>query len=201
MANTPAARAIDFHHHDEKFTCQPSVFPVTTDHSPHSHLLMKKLLLLSLLSISIASSTLAAESLGDLARSSGQDWVAGKWVSSDGAASLTYEWILDRHAVSMSFKMGSRESSGLLTHTPGTETVNFTAADNAGGITTGVWSEEGGNLVLKLKHTEAEGKVINMALEHIKTDADTMTVKVYEITASGALESSPKLEMIYKRQK
>lgn len=162
---------------------------------------MKKLLSISLLSISMACSTLAAESLGDLARSAGQDWMAGKWVSTDGGASLSYEWILDRHAVSMTFKMGSRESSGLLTHTPGTETVNFTAADNAGGITTGIWSEEGGNLVLKLKHTEAEGKVINMALVHAKTDANTMTVKVYDVTASGALESSAKLEMTYKRQK
>ena len=162
---------------------------------------MKKLILLSLLSISLASSSIAAESLGDLARSSGQDWMAGKWLSADGSASLSYEWILDRHAITMTFKMGSRESSGLLTHTPGTETVNFTGADNAGGITTGVWSEEGGHLVLKLKHTEAEGKVITMAIEHIKTDANTMTVKVFDVTASGALESSPKLEMIYNRQK
>ena len=33
------------------------------------------------------------------------------------------------------------------------------------------------------------------------THADTMTVKVYGLTASGAMESTPKFEIVYKRQK
>lgn len=162
---------------------------------------MKTFLLLVQSALLFTAPLLSAETLGDLARQSGQDWMMGKWESVDGRASVSYEWKLEKNAVGMKFKMGERESEGMMMLQPGTEVVTFTAADNAGGMTTGIWSEHEGHLILTAKHKASEGNEINMAFEHIKTDADTMTVKVYGLTASGAMESTPKFEIVYKRQK
>jgi hypothetical protein len=40
-----------------------------------------------------------------------------------------------------------------------------------------------------------------MAAEHIKTDADTMTVKLYKVDSSDKPEGDPVREVVFKRQK
>lgn len=147
-------------------------------------------------------SLLRAETLEELAKASGTEWMIGKWATEDGAASISYTWKLDKHAVGFSFKMGERESEGMMVRKPGTEkTIVYASADNTGGVSTGHWIEFNGHPTLVIKATKADGTETKFATEHIKTDADTMTVNLCALDDDGKPDSSRSREVVFKRQK
>jgi hypothetical protein len=162
---------------------------------------MKTILLLSLLALAPLSSPVRAESLGEMAASAGVEWAMGKWASEDGNVSLSYTWRLEKHAIAVTFKMGEREAEGMMMLKPGTKDVIYGAVDNKGGLTTGKWIDFNGVPTLVTTHTDAEGNERKMAAQHIKTDADTLTVKISGVDSDGKPDESQSREVVFKRQK
>ncbi len=158
-------------------------------------------LILALLSFIPAHSNVRAESLSEMAASAGVDWIIGKWATEDGNVSIAYTWKLDKNAIGVTFKMGDRESEGLIMHKPGTKDVLYGAADNKGGMTTGKWIEYNEHPTLISTLIQADGTERKMATEHVKTDDDTMTVKLYAVGDDGKPDASQSRDVVFKRQK
>ncbi len=158
-------------------------------------------LILALLSFIPAYSNVRAESLSEMAASAGVDWMIGKWATEDGNVSIAYTWKLDKNAIGVTFKMGDRESEGLIMHKPGTKDVLYGAADNKGGMTTGKWIEYNEHPTLISTLIQADGTERKMAAEHVKTDDDTMTVKLYAVGDDGKPDASQSRDVVFKRQK
>ena len=158
-------------------------------------------LILALLSLIPAHSVVRAETLAEMTASAGVDWIIGKWTSEDGNISISYTWKLDKNVIGVAFKMGDREAEGMIMRKPGSSDVIYGAADNKGGMTTGKWIEHNDHATLVTKHTEADGTEKKMAAEHIKTDDDTMTVKISAVGDDGKPDESKSGEVVFKRQK
>jgi hypothetical protein len=164
---------------------------------------MKTILLLAgLLTLSpLTAPVLRADTLAEKAKKGGTDWMIGKWATEDGKASISYTWKLGDNVAAVAFKLGDRETEGMILQKPGTDTVIYTAADNKGGMTTGEWISHNDHPTLVSTHTDTEGKEVKMAAEHVKTDDDTMTVKLYRVDSAGKPEGDPVREVVFKRQK
>lgn len=160
------------------------------------------LLILAFSSLVPFAANLRADTLEELAKASGTEWMIGKWATEDGAASIAYSWKLDKHVIGVTFKMGERESEGMIVRKPGEEDmVVFGSADNAGGTSHGRWIEFNGHPTLVVKATQVDGTEREYATEHIKTDADTMTVNLCAVGDDGKPDTSRSREVIFKRQK
>ncbi len=162
---------------------------------------MKTILLLTLFALAPLSSSVRAESLGEMAASAGVEWVIGKWASEDGNVSLSYTWKLEKNAIGVIFKMGEREAEGMIMVKLGTKDVIYGAVDNQGGLTTGKWIEYQGNPTLVSTHTDTEVNERKMAVQHIKTDDDTLTVKISGVDSDGQPDGGQSREVVFKRQK
>jgi len=162
---------------------------------------MKTLLLLSLLALASPASSARAETLGEMAASAGVEWVIGQWASEDGNVSLSYTWKLEKNAIGVAFKMGGREAEGMMMLKPGTKDVIYGAADNEGGLTSGKWIEFNGNPTLVTTHTAADGTERRMAAQHIRTDDDTLTVKLSGVGDDGKPDDGQSREVVFKRRK
>jgi hypothetical protein len=162
---------------------------------------MKTILLLSLLALAPLSSTVRAETLGEMAAAAGVEWAIGKWATEDGNVSLSYTWRLEKNAIAVAFKMGEREAEGMMMLKPGTKDVIYGAVDNKGGLTTGKWIDYNGTPTLVTTHTDSDGTERKMAAQHVKTDADTLTVKISAVGADGKPDESQSREVVFKRQK
>lgn len=158
-------------------------------------------LILALLAFTPATLTLRAETLAEMAAAAGTDWMIGSWATEDGNVSISYTWKLDKHAVGVAFKMGDREAEGMIALKPGTKDVIYHAVDNRGGVTSGKWQGFHDNPTLFSTLTRADGTETKMAVEHIKTDADTMTVKLYPVGSDGSPDESNPREVVFKRKK
>lgn len=159
-------------------------------------------LILALFTLAPSALTLRAETLAELAAAGGTEWMIGSWATEDGNVSISYTWKLDKHAVAVAFKMGERESEGMIALKPGTKEAHYTAVDNKGTTTTGQWKEFHDHPTLFSTATKEDGTEVKMAVEHIKTDEDTMTVKLYQVGADGNPdESNSPREVVFKRKK
>ena len=159
------------------------------------------ILILALLSFAPAATIVRAETLAEMAASAGVDWIIGKWATEDGNVAISYTWRLDKNAIAVTFKSPERESEGLIMRKPGTKDVIYGAADNKGGMTTGKWVEYNEHPTLMSTMTQADGTERKVAVEHIKTDDDTMTAKLYMVGDDGKPDASQSREIIFKRQK
>jgi hypothetical protein len=157
--------------------------------------------LLALFCLTAAAPTLRASSLSEIVSSAGTEWIMGKWNSEDGNINLTYTWKLDKNAVGTAFKMGGRESEGMSVLKPGTDEVVYGSVDNEGTVSSGKWGEFNSNPTLFTTTTKQDGTARKMAIEHIKTDADTMTVKLYAIGSDGKPDESQSGSVVFKRSK
>ena len=157
-------------------------------------------LILALLACSPLATSLHAASLGEMTRAAGFEWIIGKWATDDGNVAFTYSWKLDQHAVAVTFKMGDRESEGLIMVKPGTDQVVYGGADNKGGMVIGTWTKTNGNPTLNSTHTDVDGTERKMAVEYIKTDDETLTAKVYVVGQDGQPDPNSVREVIFKRQ-
>ncbi|RYD33921.1 MAG: hypothetical protein EOP86_12210 [Verrucomicrobiaceae bacterium] len=155
-----------------------------------------------LLSAGAGPAPLQAKTLEELTKEADSEWMIGKWASEDGSAQISYTWRLDKHAVAFTFKMGDRESEGMIIRKPGTEDeVVYGSVDNKGGVSTGRWIEHNGHPTLIMKAVQADGTERKFATEHVKTDADTMTVNLMGVGDDGKPDDSRLHEVIFKRQK
>ncbi|MBP7948514.1 MAG: hypothetical protein KA004_02580 [Verrucomicrobiales bacterium] len=138
--------------------------------------------LLSLLSAALLASPFAttASPLSDLAAQFGVEWMLGTWTDASGEAIvLTYEWRLEKNAIALKLKAPDNEAEGMTVLQPGTDQIHYVSVDSKGGIAKGNWFEHAGNPALRVTYVNPEGESKTMVVEHVKVDADTMKVKLY----------------------
>ncbi len=152
----------------------------------------------------LATGAGAQQSLGDLVREAGLDWMAGRWVATTDQGQkieAVYRWELNRHLVSTSFKMGEFEGRGMIYYSPTEDRVVQVGVDNQGGSNKGIWYPEGDKAIAKLEYTQASGESGKMAVVHWKVDARTMKAAMYAVQESGELADEPWATLEYKRVK
>jgi len=144
----------------------------------------------------------AQQRLGDFVANGGYDWVIGKWVvsSDNGKIELEYRWALDRYVVLAELRTVDYRYSGIIMLDPDRGEVVEAGADDKGGTVKGDWTDEGGDLVYRLQHTDSDGNVKKIHIVYAKVDADTITIAMYGVDNSGYRNSEPMSKLTYKRQ-
>jgi len=126
----------------------------------------------------------AQESLGDVIRASGHDWIEGKWTATSddgGSVLLNYEWDLDKHIVKTHLKMGDTEARGMTVFDASNEKAIYVSADNQGNFGRGEWQDRDGEAVLKYHSKTPSGEERHMAIVHSKAGANAMRVEIYAL--------------------
>lgn len=150
-----------------------------------------------------AGSAVAQQSLRDIAKEYGSDWLVGRWAATtdDGTEiQLVYRWELDGHLLSVDIKMGEYASCGMIFYVPGEEKATAVSVDNRGGRTKGTWEVQDDKLVSKSEHVDAEGNVQKSATVFSKVDAKTIKIALYGLDQYGELNDEPWFTMDFKRQ-
>jgi hypothetical protein len=153
--------------------------------------------------IILTSSTMAQQSLRDLAREYGADWLVGQWTATtdDGTEiQLVYKWELDGHLVTVDFKMGEYASHGMIFYVPGEEKATGLSVDNRGGSAKATWEAQDDKLVSKGERINAEGEVRKYAAVYSKVDAKTIRIALYGLDEEGELTDEPWFTIDYKRK-
>jgi hypothetical protein len=154
-------------------------------------------------SLALCAGTVSAQQkLGDFITDGGYDWIVGRWVAVDdeNKTEIEYKWVLDKHAVLAELKMGEFKHRGLVMLSPDSGEVIEVAADNRGGTWKGDWTEDAGDLVYRVQHTNADGEVNKAQVVHSKVDADTITIALYGVDSGGSRSSESMGKLTYKRQ-
>ncbi|HIJ53701.1 MAG TPA: hypothetical protein HPP66_11180 [Planctomycetes bacterium] len=165
--------------------------------------LSKTVFLLTAILLIWSGSAVAQQSLRDLAKEYGADWLAGRWTATtdEGATILlVYKWELDGHLLTVDLRMGEYASRGMSFYVPGEEKAIEVGVDNRGGRTRGTWEPQDDRLVSKREHVDAEGKVRKSAAVYSKVDARTMKIALYGLDENGELNDEPWFTMDFKRK-
>ena len=144
------------------------------------------------------------EKLSELVAEAGLDWMIGRWtaVTDEGQElQMLYKWELNKHLVSMSFKMGEFEGRGMIFYSVSENNVVQVGVDNRGGSNKGIWYPEADKAIAKLDYTQANGDTGKIGIVHSKVDAKTMKVAWHGVEESGELSEEPFGTLEYKRQK
>jgi hypothetical protein len=163
----------------------------------------KTALLVMAILIIFSASAAAQQSLRDLAKEYGGDWLAGQWTATtdDGTEILlVYRWVLDGHAVTVDLKMGDYASHGMIYYVPDDEKATAISVDNRGGRSKGTWEAQSDKLVSKNEHVDAEGNVRKSAAVYSKVDAKTIKIALYGLDQYDELNDEPWFTMDFKRQ-
>lgn len=153
--------------------------------------------------IILTSSTVAQQSLRDIAKEYGTDWLVGQWTATtdDGTViQLVYRWELDGHLVTVDFKMGEYASRGMIFYVPGEEKATGLSVDNRGGRAKATWEAQDDKLVSKSEHVDAEGEVRKYAAVYSKVDTKTIKIALYGLDQDDELTDEPWFTMDYKRK-
>ena len=144
------------------------------------------------------------EKLSEHVAEAGLDWMIGRWtaVTDEGQElQMLYKWELNKHLVSMSFKMGEFEGRGMIFYSVSENNVVQVGVDNRGGSNKGIWYPEADKAIAKLDYTQANGDTGKIGIVHSKVDAKTMKVAWHGVEESGELSEEPFGTLEYKRQK
>lgn len=164
--------------------------------------LRKSVLLAAAILIILGSSAMAQQSLRDIAKEYGSDWLVGRWTATtdDGTEiQLIYRWVLDGHAMMVDLKMGEYASHGMIYYVPGEEKATAISVDNRGGMSKGTWEAQDGKLISKSEHVYA-GTTRKMAVIYSKVDAKTINVELYAVDQDDKLSDEPWGRLDFKRQ-
>ncbi len=150
-----------------------------------------------------SGSAVAQQSLRDIAKEYGADWLAGQWTATtdDGTEiQLVYKWELDGHLVTVDFKMGEFASRGMIFYVPGEVKATAVSVDNRGGRSKGTWEEQDGKLVSKSERIDADGNVQKSAAVFSKVDAKTIKIALYGLDQYDELNDESWFTIDFKRQ-
>jgi hypothetical protein len=144
------------------------------------------------------------EKLGDLMAQYGHDWIIGKWMARnqmDSETHVAFTWALDKHVVLVDARIGQFRYHGMVSFVPSREEVVQVGADNMGGYWKGTWTDDYDGLVNR--HEVLRGDGTAQKIEHVytKVDADSYEVKEYTVDHNGYRTSTPRGELVFKRQK
>lgn len=150
-----------------------------------------------------SGSAVAQQSLRDIAKEYGADWLVGRWTATtdDGTEiQLVYTWELDGHLVTVDLKMGEYASRGMIFYVPGEVKATAVSVDNRGGRSKGTWEEQDGKLVSKSENIDADGNVQKGAAVFSKVDAKTIKIALYGLDQDGELNDESWGSLDFKRQ-
>lgn len=166
--------------------------------------LSKTMFLVTAILIIWSSSAAAQQSLRDVAKEFGVDWLAGRWTATtdDGTTILlVYKWELNGHLLAVDFKMGQYASRGMIFYAPGSENATQVNVDNMGGRSKGKWEvRDDGTLVSKSERVDVEGNVRKSAFVYKNVDAKTIKISLYGLDENGELNDEPWFTTDFKRQ-
>ena len=165
--------------------------------------LSKTVFLVTAILIICSGLAVAQQSLRDLVKEFGSDWLVGRWTAKtdDGpTVLLVYKWELNGHLLTADLKMGEYASRGMIFYVPGKEKVVQVGVDNRGGRTKGTWEAQDDKLVSKSEYVDAEGNVRKSATVHTEVDAKTIKIALYGLVQDGELADEPWFTMDFKRE-
>jgi hypothetical protein len=166
--------------------------------------LSKIMFLVTAILIIWSSSAAAQQSLRDVTKEFGVDWLAGRWtakINDDTTILLVYKWELNGHLLAVDLKMGQYVSRGMIFYAPDGESATQVSVDNMGSRSKGKWElRDDGTLVLKSEYVDAEGKVRKSATVYKNVDAKTMKIALYGLNEDGELNDEPWFTTDFKRQ-
>ncbi len=171
---------------------------------PKTTRLRNTLLAVAAVLVILATGASAQQKLGNLVTEGGFDWMMGKWAAETDEGQemhIIYKWELDKHLLTVHYKIGRYEFRGMIFYVPTEEKIVQIGADNRGGSGKGIWDADGNKAVHKYEHTGADGQTNKMGLAHSKVDANTMKVEVYDVYSTGELADYPSFTAEFKRQK
>ena len=146
----------------------------------------------------------AQQSLGDMVSGAGVDWLAGDWQAvndSGDTVLLEFKPDLDKHIAFVHYKDQRTESRGIIVVDPGTGLPKYYTGDNKGGTGTGAWSVDGKKVILKYKHTGADGTTTRMGISFAKLDGESMEVKILDLSERDELGDDARWTGKFKRKK
>ena len=165
--------------------------------------LRKTVFLVTAVLVIWAGSAAAQQSLRDIAKEYGCDWLVGRWTATtdDGTEiQLVYKWELDGHLITVDLKMGEYASRGMIFYVPGEEKATAVSVDNRGGRSKGTWEAQDGKFVSKSECVDAEGNVQKSATVYSKVDAKTIKIALYGLDQDGELNDESWFTMDFKRK-
>lgn len=146
----------------------------------------------------------AQSSLGELASQAKVDWLMGDWqatTDNGGTMAVSFKGDLDNHIALVTQKDQRSESKGIIIVDPAGGEPKFYCGNNLGGTGSGVWSAEDGKAVLKYKHTDADGRTMKMGITFTKVDANTMEVRIFDLSDKDELGTDARTTVQFKRKK
>jgi hypothetical protein len=163
------------------------------------------LLLTLVIVLSPAMTAIAAEpnSIGDIFKAGGFDWLFGKWKTMTDAnqkIDIEFELEADGYAISIEAKTGSNENVGLVYYSPAKKAILYAGVDSTGRVFAGPWEIKGDKLVINLEQTKPDGSVTSFVRYLSKVDADTMKSVTYSVV-DGKRSEEPIGTLVFKRDK
>lgn len=161
------------------------------------------LLAVAILLLARSAQAAAQQSLGDIVKEYGFDWLIGKWMTKTDEGQkilITYKWALDKHLVTIDYKGGDYEYRSMIFYVPAADEVVQIGVDNKGGTWKGTWDAEENKGILKIENTKADGEIQKMAIICSKVDAKTMKTELYGLRETGELEDQPRGTLEYKQK-
>jgi hypothetical protein len=161
------------------------------------------LMLTMVLSLTAAANAAEPNSIGNILKENGFDWLFGKWETiTDANQKIEAEFELeaDGYAISIEAKTGSNENVGLVYYSPAKKEIFYTGVDSTGRVNTGPWETKGDKLVINLEQTKPDGSVTHFVRYLSKVDADTMKSVTYSVV-EGKRSEEPIGTLVFKRDK
>ncbi|MBC8469534.1 MAG: hypothetical protein H8D56_08690 [Planctomycetes bacterium] len=143
------------------------------------------------------------ESLKDIVEQQGLAWMVGRWkaTTDDGTEILlSYQWTVKGHAMISSFKMGERESLGIIYLDLDAQQGKQISVDSRAQVTKATWEAEYGKAISKTKMTDEYGEATDVGITYSKVDDSTIKVAIYGLE-NGELSDSSSFDIDFKKEK
>jgi hypothetical protein len=150
-----------------------------------------------------AGGSTGQESLKDMVEQQGLAWMVGRWKAAmdDGTEMLlSYLWAVKGHAMVSSFKMGERESLGIIYLDMDAQQGKQISVDSRGRVTKATWEAEYGDAICKTKMANEYGEETDVGIAYSKVDDSTISVALYGLD-NGELSDDSWFEINFKKQK
>ncbi|MBL7145831.1 MAG: hypothetical protein ISS76_16455, partial [Phycisphaerae bacterium] len=141
--------------------------------------------------------------LKDIVEQQGLAWMVGRWkaTTDDGTEILlSYQWTVKGHAMISSFKMGERESLGIIYLDLDAQQGKQISVDSRAQVTKATWEAEYGKAISKTKMTDEYGEATDVGITYSKVDDSTIKVAIYGLE-NGELSDSSSFDIDFKKEK
>jgi hypothetical protein len=161
------------------------------------------LILVSVLSLTTPAFAAEPNSIGNILKTNGFDWLFGKWTVTTDAnekAEAEFRLTTNGYVISIEAKVGSYEYTGIAYYESQANRIVLNGADNNGRILEGRWKIHGEQLVMNLDQITSDGQFSHFVRFISKADANTMKSVTYAV-ADNKRSDKPIGTLVFKRAK